>query len=53
MSAPTQNITLDMGRRSESRKVVYLGQGDSNGTMLVVTLTECGRPYDATGMRLS
>ena len=50
MSAPTQNISLDMGRRSESRKVVYLGQGDTNGTRLVVTLTECGRPYDANGM---
>lgn len=48
--APMQNITLDMGRRSESRRVVYLGQGDSNGTTLVVSLTEGGRPYDATGM---
>lgn len=48
--APTQNIALDMGRRSESRRVVYLGQGDSNGTTLVVSLTEGGRPYDATGM---
>ena len=48
--APTQNIALDMGRRSESRRVVYLGQGDSNGTTLVVSLTDGGRPYDATGM---
>lgn len=47
---PSQNITLDMGRRSESRRVVYLGQGDSNGTVLMVSLTEDGRPYDATGM---
>lgn len=47
---PSQNITLDMGKRSESRRVVYLGQGDSNGTVLMVSLTEGGRPYDATGM---
>jgi hypothetical protein len=47
---PSQNITLDMGRRSESRHVVYLGQGDSNGTVLMVSLTEDGRPYDASGM---
>lgn len=49
MAVPTQNITLDMGKRIESRKVVYLGQGDSNGTRLVVTLTDGGGPYDATG----
>lgn len=47
---PIQNITLDMGRRSESRKVLYLGQGDSNGTVAIVSLTDDGRPYDATGM---
>ena len=47
---PSQNITLDMGKRSESRRVVYLGQGDSNGTVLMVSLTEGGRPYDAAGM---
>lgn len=47
---PIQSITLDMGRRTESRKVVYLGQGDSNGTTLLVSLTEDSRPYDATGM---
>ena len=53
MSAPTQNITLDMGRRIESRKVVYLGQGDSNGTMLMVSLTDGGRPYDVSGMTVT
>ena len=42
-----------MGKRTESRKVVYLGQGDSNGTTLIVSLTEDGRPYDATGMEAS
>ena len=29
---------------------MYLGQGDSNGTVLMVSLAEGGRPYDATGM---
>jgi len=53
MYAPTQNITLDMGRRTESRKVVYLGQGDSNGTTLMVSLTDGGRPYDVSGLTVT
>lgn len=46
MGAPRQLLTLDVGRRNASRHVVHLGEGDVNGTTLVVTVTEGGTPFD-------
>lgn len=46
MGAPRQLLTLDVGRRNASRHVVYLGEGDVNGTTLIVTVTEGGTPFD-------
>lgn len=45
---PRQSITLDVGKRRTKRECVTLGGGDVNGTDLVVTVTEDGRPFDCS-----
>jgi len=49
MGTPRQMLTLDVGRRNACRNTVYLGEGDVNGTMLVVSVTEYGSPFDCEG----
>lgn len=49
MGTPRQTLTLDVGRRNASRQVVYLGEGDVNGTVLIVLVTEDGAPFGCDG----
>jgi len=48
MGTPRQTLTLDVGKRNASRRMVYLGEGDVNGTVLVVTVTENGNFFDCS-----
>lgn len=51
MAVPTQEIALDVGRvpgRYVAQSSVYLGEGDRNGTVLVVTVTENRQPFDCS-----
>ena len=45
---PTQSISLDVNRSKVSRERVYLGEGDRNGTVIEVAVTENGRPFDCS-----
>lgn len=45
---PTQLIRLDVSRSKVSRERVHLGEGDRNGTILEVMVTENGEPFDCT-----
>lgn len=45
---PTQSISLDVNRSRVSHERVYLGEGDRNGTVIEVSVTENGRPFDCT-----
>lgn len=49
MGVPRQTLTLDVSRRNASRHIVHLGEGDVNGTMLVVSVTEDGVPFGCDG----
>lgn len=48
MATPTQRIELDVGRDGNGPEV-WLGEGDSNGTVLRVRVTERGEGFDMTG----
>ena len=48
MGAPKQTLTLDVGKRNASRRIVYLGEGDVNGTVLIIYVTEDGKPFDCS-----
>ena len=45
---PTQHITLDVSRPSRKSVAVWLREGDSNGTILVVDVTQDGEPFDCS-----
>lgn len=48
MTIPTQSIDLDVGREGVGPEV-WLGEGDSNGTVLRVRVTEGGKDFDIEG----
>ena len=51
MGVPTQHIALDVKRTPVaygSTRSIYLGEGDHNGTVLVVDVTEGGEPFDCS-----
>lgn len=48
MATPTQGIELDVGREGVGPEV-WLGEGDSNGTVLRVRVTEGGEDFDIEG----
>lgn len=50
MSAPTQNVTLDLSRIGALPPRVYLGSGDRNGTVLKAIITDDGAPFDCDGL---
>jgi hypothetical protein len=45
-----QHIALDVSKRPRTAHVVHIRQGDKNGTILAVAITDNGAPLDLTGL---
>lgn len=46
----TQHIALDLSKRPATAQVVRIRQGDRNGTVISVAITDNGQPLDLAGL---
>ena len=45
-----QHITLDVSKQPATASVVHIRQGDKNGTVLAIDITDNGAPLDLAGL---
>ena len=46
----TQTMTLDVSKQPATAHTVHIRQGDMNGTVLAIDITDNGAPLDLTGL---